>query len=264
MQIHSIDPTPFHALGYAYGPGVSSQCASLPFLRALTTDLPEGLDAIMAAADLQGFGGDGGDKPPLGECVAREILRLQARGKLPPRERTACLLAGDLHPRADAGDVRAVWYAMRDACRWVAGVAGNHDSFGEDAGLAATRAELAAAGMYVLDDETADVDGLKLGGVGGIVGGAAGPGVRSEREFADAVRRLADDGVDVLVCHDGPDAGASGQPGWPAVRHALESARPTLVIRGHDSWTAPLATLRGGTQVLNVEGRVVVLTRTAL
>jgi len=260
MQIHSIDPTPFHALGYAYGPGVSSQCASLPFLRALTTELPEGIDAIIAAADLQGFGGDGGTTP-LGECVAREILRLQARGELPPRERTACLLAGDLHPRADAGDVRGVWYAMRDACRWVAGVAGNHDSFGEGARLAATRAELAAVGMYLLDDETVMVDGLNLGGVGGIVGADAKAGVRTEREFSHVVRRLADDGVDVLVCHDGPDAGTAGQPGWPSVRHALEAARPTLVIRGHDSWTMPLATLRGGTQVLNVEGRVVVLSR---
>jgi hypothetical protein len=261
MQIQSIDPTPFHALSYAYGPGASSQSASLLFLRALTTDLPEGLDAIIAAADLQGFGGDDCDMP-LGECLAHEVLRLQARGQLPPKERMACLLAGDLHPRADAGDVRGAWYAMREACRWVAGVAGNHDKFGEDAGLTATRAELAAAGMYLLDDETADVDGLKLGGVGGIVGAATAAGVRSEGDFADAVRRLANDGVDVLLCHDGPDAGAAGQPGWPSVRHALEAARPTLVIRGHDSWTVPLATLRGGTQVLNVEGRVVVLTRT--
>jgi hypothetical protein len=27
--------------------------------------------------------------------------------------------------------VRGVWRAVADACRWVAGVAGNHDSFGD-------------------------------------------------------------------------------------------------------------------------------------
>jgi hypothetical protein len=45
------------------------------------------------------------------------------------------------------------------------------------------------------------------------------------------------------------------------VRHALEAAPPTLLVRGHDHWPVPLATLANGTQVLNVEGRVVVMTR---
>ena len=58
--------------------------------------------------------------------------------------------------------------------------------------------------------------------------------------------------------HDGPSGGA-GQLGWPLVRTALEQAAPTLVIRGHAFWDSPLATLKNGTQILNVDSRVVIL-----
>jgi hypothetical protein len=34
-----------------------------------------------------------------------------------------------------------------------------------------------------------------------------------------------------------------------------------LLIRGHDDWPDPMAELVNGTQILNVEGRVVVLQR---
>lgn len=49
--------------------------------------------------------------------------------------------------------------------------------------------------------------------------------------------------------------------------HQLHVRRPkftefnhTLVVRGHSHWDEPLAELKSGTQVLNVDARVVVLT----
>ena len=67
---------------------------------------------------------------------------------------------------------------------------------------------------------------------------------------------------DLLVLHDGPNVAGTDLPGWPSIRHVIEAARRMLVIRGHDHWANPLAVLANGTQVLNVEGRVVVLQRT--
>ena len=69
------------------------------------------------------------------------------------------------------------------------------------------------------------------------------------------------EGCDLLILHDGPNVAGTHMPGWPSVRRILEAAPPALVIRGHDHWDDPVATLINGTQVLNVEGRVVVLQR---
>ena len=66
---------------------------------------------------------------------------------------------------------------------------------------------------------------------------------------------------DVLVMHDGPDVPESRHRGSPVIRQALERLRPPLVVRGHAYWKQPLVELAGGTQVLNVDGRVVVLRR---
>ncbi len=43
------------------------------------------------------------------------------------------------------------------------------------------------------------------------------------------------------------------------LREALEKARPTLVVRGHAYWELPMAVLPNGTQILNVDARVVVV-----
>jgi hypothetical protein len=115
MQILSIEAKPFQVLHYAPSAGPSINQSTLPFHRGLVRGLPGALDAIIATSDLQGFVGD--DRATsLAEVVAREILLLQAGAALPPKERTACLLAGDLYPHADAGDVRRVLTTGR-ACQ---------------------------------------------------------------------------------------------------------------------------------------------------
>jgi 3',5'-cyclic-AMP phosphodiesterase len=265
MRVLDVCAEPFHVLPYAVGPGVGAASASLPFHWATVDELPEWIDVVVATGDLQGFassGGLGGPPRPLGEALVGELDVLRAAGRLPDVGRTAVVLAGDLYPRADAGDVCGVWRSVRAACRWVVGVAGNHDSFGSGGGgttAAAARAATAAAGMYFLDGDAVRVDGLRIAGLSGVVGRQGGVWTRGEGEFAAAVARLAEAGPDLIVLHDGPNL--RDLAGWPSVRRALEAAPPTLAIRGHDAWPSPLGTLENGTQVLNVEGKVVVLRR---
>ena len=82
------------------------------------------------------------------------------------------------------------------------------------------------------------------------------------------MERLATASSDMLVMHESPAATVkSDEPdavdiellGRPSVRAVLERSQPTLVICGHAYWRIPLATLSNGTQVFNVDSRVVIL-----
>lgn len=84
---------------------------------------------------------------------------------------------------------------------------------------------------------------------------------QSEHQFVDEVERLASLHPDILVMHDGPDVLGMTTKGWPSIRQALERCTPMLVIRGHAYWKELLATLSNGTQVLNADGRALLLMR---
>jgi Icc protein len=262
MRILAIEPKPFHSIRYAFGAGIRCQSASLPFHRALVDELPDSLQAIVVTGDLQGVV----EAPSTGEIIdmlsnalCRELRHLRSQGRLPAREATAALLAGDLHAYAGEADVTGVWHDLAEVCRWIAGVAGNHDlppiRSGRENGPASDR-----GAMHFLHQTSVKLDGLLIGGVSGVIG-ERGLQSHSEREFVASVVAIAQQHPDVMVMHDGPNVAGTDVPGWPSIRRALEAAPPTLVIRGHDHWPTPLATLANETQVLNVEGRVIVIQR---
>lgn len=262
MQISQLDTHSFHVLPYVAGLDCSSK-QSLPFHRARIRGLPDALDAIIATSDLQGIGALAPQSKCavlLGELLAFEIARLRNRGTLPNRDRTALVLAGDLHPRADEMDVTQIWLALGEECRWVAGVAGNHDLLNSCATADAARKVLHPPDFCFLDGDVASIDGLTIGGMSGAVCGH-GIWAREERDFAALLSQLASHSPDLLVSHDGPNVAGTDLAGWPCLRRALENAPPTLLIRGHDHWQSPFAYLSNGTQVLNAESRVVVLER---
>jgi Icc-related predicted phosphoesterase len=137
-------------------------------------------------------------------------------------------------------------------------VAGNHDTFG----LSLTPPRSLANRQYVhyLDGDIADAGGLTVAGVGGIIGNPRKPHRRSDEEYVRVVHTLLERRPDVLLMHDGPDIPVKGYRGSPLVREAIEQCDSrTLVVRGHAHWPEPLVELPGGTQVLNVDARVVVL-----
>lgn len=238
---------------------------SIPIQRGRVGALPGGLQALVLAADLQARALPGWGQAGLrlvGEVVAEQLAGLGEAGELPPADRTGVVLAGDLWSdpacikMGGLGDVRPVWRAFSERFRWVAGVAGNHDAFGHPRERAAFVAE---ERTHLLDGGVIELDGLRLGGVGGIIGDPRRPNRRDAIDQTDLVLSVLSRGVDLLVLHEGPDVPDADLPGEPALREALEVAEDRAsVVCGHVHWKRPLARL-GRRAVLNVDARILVL-----
>jgi hypothetical protein len=274
MRVLSIEAEPFDELPAwnAAGHGEIEQIR-VPIFRGTVDSLPDGLDALIAAADLQSLEPPSGSTPPrlLGEALAERLLALADRGDLPPPERTGILLAGDLYTvpdlarRGGSGDVRSVWLAFAESFRWVAGVLGNHDEIGPRNRDLEKFARTPR--VHILDGEVRALDGWRIAGVAGIIGNPSRLNRQDGATFVEKIELALAEGADVLVLHEGPDAlddsGASLR-GSIDVRETLVGAvleDPPLVVCGHSWWPVPLVELAGRVQVLKVDARVVVLER---
>lgn len=239
----------------------------LPVHHARVDRLPEGLSAVVVTADLQGrecpaeVGGAPGRL--LGEALPQMLLAevLPALECVDPN-RVAAFLAGDfysvplLDKRGGTGDVSGVWYAFDDTFAWGVGVAGNHDLFGS----AWKPAPNLFSKFHYLDGHIVEISGLRIGGLGGIIGNPARPQRREESEYLRSLEGLLKPRLDVLIMHEGASGLDSSQPGNLMIRSLLEQHPPQLVIRGHKHWDVPFAQYPTGLQVLNVDKRVVILT----
>jgi hypothetical protein len=274
VRVLSVDPGPFDVLPALNAAGAGRiERIELPLLRGRVDRLPAGVDALVAAADLQALEEPTGEGPMrlVGEALAERLVDLAGRGELPPPRRTGVLLAGDLYTvpdlarRGGLGDVRRVWRAFAARFRFAAGVLGNHDALGDGPRDAARFAR--DGGAHLLDGEVRDLSGLRVGGVAGIIGAPSRPNRQDPSTFVDKVEAVLADEPDVLVLHEGPAArgpDGAGLKGSHDVRSVLEGAglpAPPLVVCGHTWWPVPLVELAGGVQVLKVDARVVVLER---
>lgn len=265
MRIRDIDKRPFHRVRYLNAGRKGRVVSSvLEIFRARVDALPEGVDAIIVASDLQGVvppGWRSREGALLGVELACEMRALAEDGELPYPERTGVVLAGDLYSapaankRGATGDVRAVWLAWAEHHRWVCGVQGNHDLFG-DTKKDRVRFEQ-TDDVHLLDGDVRELDGIRFGGVGEIIGDPKKKGRKSEVAFLGGLERVTGAQPDILVLHQGPDA-SRRQRGDERVRHVLEENPPSLTICGHVHWEDPLAETPFG-QVLNVDARAVVL-----
>jgi 3',5'-cyclic-AMP phosphodiesterase len=259
LQIAGIDDALIREVHYltASSRGGGADVEQLPIARGtLAAPLDAALDALIVCSDLQGVvPGPGGRSELLGVQVAGVLEQLARDGAIPPAARTGVILAGDLYsvPAANRhggyGDVAKVWGEFAGRFAWVAGVAGNHDDVSGVAKLGPR--------AHLLDGEIAETGGLRIGGVGGIIGNPRKPGRRSEADQLRAIEYTIGRDLDILVLHEGP-RGGDQQPGNDAIRAAIEAGAVGLTICGHDHWRAPLAVHPRG-QILNVDARVVVL-----
>lgn len=265
MMVIEIEQRPFHSVPYTAPDGMPRlQRHELPLIRAEVDALPEGVEVLVCTADLQGREAPGGRL--LGELLIDHLILLAEKGILPPPKRMGVLLCGDLYARTDLdrrggnGDVRPVWRAFARHFRWVAGVAGNHDHFG--ASPKDLESFCQEVGIHYLDGHCVDIDGLRVAGIGGIMGNPRRPFRRAGTEFLNLLQGLLEHHPDILLLHEGPSGNhAATSRGNAEVRGTLEKSRPLLCVFGHGHWQAPLDILASGSCLLNVDARVVVLQR---
>lgn len=267
MKILSITEQPGWYLPFlnaGKGPGGFYR-ETLPVQTGLVDRLPEGLDALIATADLQGRetfeSAGGGPLLLLGEILP-QILADEILPELDIEpQRTAVVLAGDLYTvaalnkRGGSGDVTQVWQAFGREFQWATGVAGNHDTFGNLDHPASRMGK----NIHYLDGEEVELSGLRIAGIGGIVGNPRRRQRKTGQQFVASMEKCIHDELDILVMHDGPGVPEQGLKGSALIRMTVDVLPPKLIIRGHAHWDTPLATLPGGTDVLNVDGRVVIL-----
>ncbi len=240
---------------------------TLPIQTAQVDWLPEELDGIVVTADLQGretFESSRGQPLKLLGEVLPGLLESEILPKLGIQAaQCGAILAGDfytvptLDQRGGTGDVTEVWRTFGTYFPWVTGVAGNHDLFGDKL----YPSSRIAGNVHVLDDDEVLLGGLHIAGIGGIIGDPRRKQRKSDQHYRDCLQRRIHDELDLLVLHDGPDVPEQGLKGSPLIRLVVDLLPPPLIVRGHCHWEIPFARLPGGTQVLNVDCRVVILHR---
>jgi 3',5'-cyclic-AMP phosphodiesterase len=220
---------------------------SLPYHEVIVDHLPDGMDTLIVTADLQGRE----KKAPhrlLGEVVAEEL-----REEIDPT-RSGVLLAGDLYANEGAdklgssGEVGSVWKAFAKHYRWTVGVLGNHD-----------RLKDSVENTALLDGQILEKDGLRIGGISGIIGKASRLLRRDLESYLELLEEILSSNPDVVVLHESPANDLPERRGNPHIAALLARSNPVLVTCGHCYWPSPLIELKNGTQILNVDSRLCLL-----
>lgn len=221
------------------------------------------LDVLVLCSDLQGLVQEKETWDLLG-TVLPSFLQLWLAVELDLEEtaQIGALLCGDFYTNLDkrgaSGDIRVVWKAFGAAFDWVAGVAGNHDRFGtieEEAAFKSTK------NIHLLEAESVELAGLNIGGLSGIIGRADKPQRLEEATYLKHLKKLLRQDLDLLLLHESPDYPPLNLQGKASIREVIEQSPAARIASGHCHWTQLAVVLEGGTQVLNLDAKVLVLKR---
>ena len=262
LQILHIDPIPIVTL-----PSIRIRTGSngieeapIPIFIGKVSGLPNSVYGLLVTSDLQAYESSSASVLS-GVSVARAFCELQKELWCPNLNRLGVILAGDffarpeLDKRGGLGDVQSVWQAFYEEFRWVTGVAGNHDGF---YGLSDLRRCSGTVCENVLDGKVMSFDGLRIGGISGVIGQGSRPWRRKILKWSKIADSLIPQS-DVIVLHRGPSLTQEKRDGSTKIEAYLEKCgEAPLIICGHHHWSNPLAQTAYG-QVLNVDYRVVLL-----
>jgi Icc protein len=265
MRILSIDTNPIHEICCRYvRSGGAQSVGQLPVLADYVDRLPPKLDAVILTSDLQARALT--SDLLLAEVLAQELTMLANEGLIPSTSRTGIVFAGDLFTiqsldkRGGYGDVCSAWLAFTPSFRWVTGVPGNHDRFGDTGEK--ERAFRRSQRIHLLDGDSIELDGVRIVGMGGIIGKPTKPHRRQKVDAMQLLHRLLQQKPEICVLHQGPNVPEHRLFGEPSIRQELLNHKDSvLVVCGHSHWPVPLVDLSSSVQVANVDMRVVVLTQ---
>jgi len=247
MRILEVREPSSTLIYHCAAPNGQTRERSLPCHEVIVDTLPDEMDTFIVTADLQGRERQAPHRL-LGEVVAEEL-----RGKI-DSSRSGVLLAGDFYAneRADklgsSGEVDSVWRAFAEYYRWTIGVLGNHD-----------RLKGSVERAILLDGQTLEKDGLRIGGISGIIGKAGRLLRRDLESYLELLEVILAGNPDIVVLHESPANDRPERRGNPHIAALLARSNPVLVVCGHCYWPSPLIELKNGTQILNVDSRVCLL-----
>jgi 3',5'-cyclic-AMP phosphodiesterase len=269
MRIIKIQDTPIENYPYLIVPTGGRdkdgnrviESVNLPILLGQIEGLSTDISAIIATSDLQGTVKEGEKEYLLGEKLP-EFLALFMDIEFPnvDRNKIGIILCGDLYAnlekRGGRGDVKEVWRAFKKHFKWVVGVAGNHDDFGNSKEFEQFKLE---KGIHYLHEQIKEVDKMKFGGISGIIGRTDKPQRVEEKEYLASLKKLLLKQPSLILLHQAPSAPLENCQGSDEIRQIVEQSPPNLIFCGHCHWEKPLVTLENEAQVLNLDARVVIL-----
>jgi 3',5'-cyclic-AMP phosphodiesterase len=115
--------------------------------------------------------------------------------------------------------------------------------------------------MRLLDADFCLMDGIRIAGIGGVIGNPGKPGRRSEAEFLKDYKKLFLAKPDILVLHESPAIPEKGCPGSAVARGASDASPVPLTVCGHIQWPVSFMDLPDGRQFLNADARAILLKR---
>lgn len=234
---------------------------NLPIFLGKIIDIETNLDALIVVSDLQGMVQQGEDCKLLGETLP-EFLKLLIEVELSEinLDNIGILICGDLYTnlnkRGSSGDVKVVWNKFNAIFKWVAGVAGNHDSFGEHYELQEFKKQ---KGIYLLHKEIISLDNIRIGGISGIIGNPEKPNRVEQTDYLSSLKQIIKKQPDFVLLHETPDYKELKLIGNSLIRETIENSLESKIFCGHCNWNKSLNQYKNGTQVLNCDSKAIIL-----
>ncbi len=221
------------------------------------------ISTLIVASDLQGNVENEDSTALIGEHLASYLgMLLELEFNIKPKT-VGVVLAGDLYATLDkrggCGDVRKVWFSFRDTFKWVVGVNGNHDQIGENE-TEAMQFQL-EPNIYLLHKQSVEIDKIKISGISGVIGNNQKPNRVDENEYLAALKKMLANKPEFSILHETPDYPKDKFEGNEKIRKVIVKSPKNLVICGHKFWNEPLRVLKNGSQILNANARVIILTK---
>ncbi|WP_044208757.1 metallophosphoesterase [Flammeovirga sp. OC4] len=217
------------------------------------------IDLLIITSDLQGIAEENGQKYLLGEKLP-SFLKTLIEIELPKCKKIGVLLCGDLYTslekRGASGDVRKVWEEFNNYFEWVVGIAGNHDTFGNESEKEQFKSQ---ENIHILHKEKIALNGMKIGGISGIIGRKDKVNRVQESDFLNGLTKLSQHELDFILIHETPDFPKNNEIGNSKIREHIEKLNSIRICCGHCNWDNSLANFDNGTQILNVDSKVILM-----
>lgn len=263
LKITDIENEPIERISFLTIPPNSIEPSefSLPIYHGKIKGLPMNINAIVVTSDLQGVIIQNDKNVLLGEFLA-ENLKLIFEVYFPQiaTKKTIAFLCGDLYAdltkRGQSGNPIKVWEKFASVFGQTIGIGGNHDKFINLEDLDKIQ------NAKLLINEVFEFEGLKIGGLSGIIGRSDKNFRLQESDYLKAFSNLLNKKPDILLTHLSPQISDKSLLGNENITQILENGYATTLFCGHSHWEydKPID-MKNETQVLNTDTKVFILTK---